>query len=162
MQITKLLSNQKDGLRITYISFRYIWCFIIYLLFILWVLSVYHCFTYFKHFLLPFFIFQFMHACLWSPFNPVWLCDLIESAMLPLSMGYSRQEYWSGLPPILQGIFWPRNQTCISYVSCIVRWVFYHWRHLERLPIYEYYAIILLYALQFHYHFKGPCYSLKT
>ena len=27
----------------------------------------------------------------------------------PLSMGFSRQEYWSGLPFILQGIFWTQE-----------------------------------------------------
>ena len=31
----------------------------------------------------------------------------------PLSTGFSRQKYWRGLP-------------CISYVSCIGRWVLYH------------------------------------
>ena len=35
----------------------------------------------------------------------VTLCDLIESARLPFSMGFSRQEHWSGLALILQGIF---------------------------------------------------------
>ena len=61
----------------------------------------------------------------------------------PLSMGFSRQEYWSGPPGssvhgILQaGILeWvaipffrsppPRDRTCGSYVSCIYRWSLYH------------------------------------
>ena len=30
---------------------------------------------------------------------------LTEAHQAPLSMGYSRQEYWSGLPSLLQGIF---------------------------------------------------------
>ena len=43
----------------------------------------------------------------------------------PLSMGFPRQEYWSGLPfSFSRGYSWPRNQTCIS---CIGRWVLYHW-----------------------------------
>ena len=42
----------------------------------------------------------------------------------PLSMGFPRQEYWSVLPLLLQGIFPNRNQTC---VSCIGRWILDHW-----------------------------------
>ena len=39
----------------------------------------------------------------------------------PPSMGFSRQEYWSGVPlPSL------RDGTPVSYVSCISRWVLYH------------------------------------
>ena len=44
----------------------------------------------------------------------------------PLSMGFSRQEYWSGLRGLLQGIFPTEVLSCISYVSCIDRWVLYH------------------------------------
>ena len=48
----------------------------------------------------------------------------------PLSMGFSRQEYWRGLPcPPPGGSFWLRDQTHISYVSCIGRQVLY-WSHL--------------------------------
>ena len=42
----------------------------------------------------------------------------------PLSMGFSRQEYWSGLPyPPPWGSSRPRDWT---QVSCIGRWVLYH------------------------------------
>ena len=44
----------------------------------------------------------------------------------PLSMGFPRQEYWSGLlfpPP--GGSSWPRDGT--SCVSCIGRRILYHW-----------------------------------
>ena len=56
----------------------------------------------------------------------------------PLSKGFFRQEYWSGLPfPSLgdlpdPGIFptrgssRPRDQTNVSCVSCIGRWILYH------------------------------------
>ena len=38
----------------------------------------------------------------------------------PLSMGFSRQEYWSGLPcPPSRGSFPPRDQTCISCDYCM-------------------------------------------
>ena len=49
----------------------------------------------------------------------------------PLSMGFSRQEYWSGLTFLLQGIFLTQDRTCFSYVSCIGSQVLYHWHHWE-------------------------------
>ena len=40
----------------------------------------------------------------------------------PLSMGFSRQEYWSGLPfPPPEESSRPKDLTCISCVSCIGR-----------------------------------------
>ena len=45
----------------------------------------------------------------------------------PLSMGISSQEYWSGLPFLLQGIFLPSPgaELSVSYISCIGRPVLY-------------------------------------
>ena len=44
-----------------------------------------------------------------------------------LTMGFSKLEYWSGLPcPPLEGLPDPGDQTHISYVSCIGRQVGYH------------------------------------
>ena len=37
----------------------------------------------------------------------------------PLSMGFFRQEYWSGFPVPPPGIFWPRDGTQISCTCCI-------------------------------------------
>ena len=43
----------------------------------------------------------------------------------PLSMGFSRQEYWSGLPfPSPGGSSQPKNQ---AHVSFIARQILYHW-----------------------------------
>ena len=46
-----------------------------------------------------------------------------------LSVGFSRQEHWSGywstLPPSSRASFWPRDQICVSYVFCISRQVLY-------------------------------------
>ena len=37
--------------------------------------------------------------CVLSHFSCVWLCDSMDYSLpAPLSMGFSRQEYWSGLP----------------------------------------------------------------
>ena len=46
----------------------------------------------------------------------------------PLSMDFSRQEYWSGLPfPLPVDLPDPGNQTWVSCVSCIGRQILYHW-----------------------------------
>ena len=45
-----------------------------------------------------------MHACVLSHFSCVWLCTPIDcSPQALLSMGFSRQEYWGGLPFPLPG-----------------------------------------------------------
>ena len=40
------------------------------------------------------------HECVWSHFSHVGLCVILWtiSHQVPLSMGFSRQEHWSGLP----------------------------------------------------------------
>ena len=47
------------------------------------------------------------HVCLLSHFSCVWLLATpwTITHKAPLSMGFSRQEYWSGLLSLLQGIF---------------------------------------------------------
>ena len=39
-------------------------------------------------------------SCVWSHFRRVWLCATLwtVACQAPLSMGFSRQEYWSELP----------------------------------------------------------------
>ena len=51
----------------------------------------------------------------------------LEPIMPPLSMGFSRQEYWSGLPcPVPGDLPNPGIQTVVSYISCNGRQVLYH------------------------------------
>ena len=45
----------------------------------------------------------------------------------PLSMGFPRQEYWSGLPFSSSTSFRPRDRTSISHVSCSGRQILSHW-----------------------------------
>ena len=57
-----------------------------------------------------------------------WTVALQEA---PLPTGFSRQEYWSGLPcPPPGESSRPRDRICVSYVSCIGRQVLYHKCHL--------------------------------
>ena len=48
-----------------------------------------------------------MHACMLSCFSCVWVCATLWTAahQAPLSTGFSRQEYWSGLPFLSPGSF---------------------------------------------------------
>ena len=48
----------------------------------------------------------------------------------PPSMGFTRQEYLSGLPFPSPGIFPTQSLTHISCVSCTGRRILYHCRHL--------------------------------
>ena len=60
-------------------------------------------------------------ACLLSPFSHVQLFAILWTAarQAPLSIGFSREEYWSGLPfPPPGESSWPGDWTRISYVSC--------------------------------------------
>ena len=69
-------------------------------------------------------------ACVFSYFSHVWLWATLwtVACQAPLSMGFSRQEYWSGLPCPPQGIFptqrsnpWP----LLHLLQC--RRILYHW-----------------------------------
>ena len=62
----------------------------------------------------------FLALCVWL-FVTLWTV----ACHAPLSMGFFRQEYWSGLPcsPSLDSS-WPRDRT---HVSCIAGRFFTHW-----------------------------------
>ena len=50
---------------------------------------------------------KLLHVCILSCFSRVRLCVTLWTAVCqaPLSMGFSRREYWSGCHALLQGIF---------------------------------------------------------
>jgi len=57
-----------------------------------------------------------------------------SASQIPLSVGFNRQEYWSGLPfPSPGDLPDPRDQTSVSRVCSIARRILYHQRHLESL-----------------------------
>ena len=57
-----------------------------------------------------------------SYFSHVWLfvTQWTVACQVPLSMGFSRQEYWSGLHALLQGIF--PNQGSNPCLLCLLHW----------------------------------------
>jgi len=51
-----------------------------------------------------------------------------ETHQAPLSVGFSRQEYWSGLPfPSPGDSSQPKDWTPIPCISCIGKQILYHW-----------------------------------
>ena len=69
-----------------------------------------------------------MHTCVLSHFSHVQLFETLwtVSQQAPLFMGFSRQEYWSGLPhPPSADLPDPEIKTA-SFVSCIGWWVLSH------------------------------------
>ena len=66
--------------------------------------------------------------CMLSRFSHVQLFATLWTVthQAPLSMEFSKQEYWSGLPCSPPGDPRPRDQTQISCISCMGRWVLYH------------------------------------
>ena len=63
-----------------------------------------------------------MHACsVVSDSATLWTV----AYQVPLSMQFSRQEYWSGFPfPTPQDL--PGDQTHLSCISCVDTWILYH------------------------------------
>ena len=63
--------------------------------------------------------------CLVAQLSSVF-CDPMDVHQGALSMGFSRQEHWSGLPfPSPRGSSQPSDQTHISWISCIGRQILY-------------------------------------
>ena len=68
-------------------------------------------------------------VCVIGHFSGVRLCAILWTVarQAPLSMGFSRQEYWSGfVTPSSRGFPQPRDQTQVCYIFCVDRWVLYH------------------------------------
>ena len=81
------------------------------------------------------------------------LCDPMDCSppgSSPLSMGFSRQEYWSGLPFLLQGIFLTQgSKLCLSYLL--------HWK-VSSLPLVPPGKPIYIYkCLYFFFFFVCVC-----
>ena len=74
------------------------------------------------------FPYRYKHVCLLGCFSCVWLfaTPWTIAHKAPLSMGFFREEYWSGLPCHPPGDLPNPEMEPESHVSCIGRWVLYH------------------------------------
>ena len=81
------------------------------------------------------------------------------SPRAPLSMGFSQQEYWDGLPFLFllkvllsKGSLWPRDQARVSCVSCFNRQILYQWATWEFVSPYRQSVFCTIYwkVLQWH------------
>ena len=77
----------------------------------------------------PYCTFACVHECVLSRFSCVWVFATLWTVthQAPLSIGFFRQEYWSGLPCLLQGIFPTQgsNLHLLQLLHC--RQILYHW-----------------------------------
>ena len=66
-------------------------------------------------------------ACMRAQSCPTFCDPCTVAHHASLSMEFSRQEYWSGLSfPTPRDLPRPRDQTRISCVSCISRWILHY------------------------------------
>ena len=102
------------------------------------------------------FLLQCMHACMLSRFSRVQLCATLWTAahQAPLSKGFSRQEYWSGLPfPI------PSDNTSSTLkLETKISYLHHLWGHQRQFTItfscqYKYFSIAPLIELAILYCF---------
>ena len=74
-------------------------------------------------------VYMYIHTCMCVcvPTRVQFFVTLwTQACQAPLSMEFSRQEDWSGLPFSIPGeSSQARDWTCISCVSCIGRWILY-------------------------------------
>ena len=90
--------------------------------------------------ILPRWSLQMTHMCMHAKLLQLCptLCDP-KDCSLPGSSVHgipqARILKWAAMPSS-RGFSQPRGQTCVSYASCIGRWVLYHQRHLDRFSQY--------------------------
>ena len=72
-------------------------------------------------------------TCMLGRFSCVWLFatpwTVVRQVPLSMRILQARTLEWVAMPSS-RGSSWPRNRTCVSYVSCISRRVPYHYSHL--------------------------------
>ena len=69
-----------------------------------------------------------LHVCVLKRFSRVQLFAALWTiaCQVPLSMGFSRQEHWSGLPCPPPGDLPDPEIEPLLHDSCVGRWVLYH------------------------------------
>ena len=86
-------------------------------------------------------------SCAWLVMNP-WTV----AYQSPLSMEFSRQEYWKGLPLLIQGTFLTQGSNSIPCVSCIGRQILH--------PCTTWEAILHIVVCE--YQFQSPLLSFSS
>ena len=110
------------------------------------------------------YVYIYLHVCMLSHFSHVRLFVILWTIahQAPLSMGFSRQEYWSGLP-----FLFPGDRTQVCYASCIDKQVLYH-KHQLRSPvcvcvcIYIYIYICTYIYIYVYIYFESLCCPPET
>ena len=84
------------------------------------------------------FVLKYVVSC----FSHVWFFATLKTSQAPLFMGFSQQEYWSGLPCPLQGIFPIQglNPNHLGLLYC--RPILYRWATREAYNIYTYINVL--------------------
>ena len=101
-----------------------------------------------------------MHACMLSHFSRVWFCVTLWTAahQAPLSTGFSRQEYWSGLPFLS-----PNFSNSFLYKITIFFWISFVTVSKISLSVYSCpfprsrFVCVLVCVSPFLPHFLGQC-----
>ena len=104
-------------------------------------------------------------------FNRIQLDATPGACQTPLSVIFSRQEYWSGLPfPSPPGdLPNPETQLAVSFISCLDRWILYHcttWEYEGILIQIKNTKILQIFRLNFYfcklYWVLGKCWHFKV
>ena len=96
-------------------------------------------------------------CCTYS-LSPAWLCATpwTVAHQAPLSMGFSRQEYWRGLPFPPPGDLSDPGIELTSHFSCIGRRVLYHYLYLGSFLVCHSFTVFSSVC----YNFWGVCFCL--
>ena len=86
-----------------------------------------------KH-LVKYYILSGWRSCVVKSWLNLFATPWTEVHQAPLAVGFSRQEYWSGLHVLLQGIFPTQESNWVSQVSCIAGRFFICWAMREAPP----------------------------
>ena len=109
-----------------------------------------------------------MHACLLSCVR-LFATPWTTAHQAPLSMGFSRQEYWGRCHFLLQRFIQTRDWTCLACVSCPSRQILYHWAtweaHIDgqlmvNFSLPDFLDVMLTVHLTLTVHFESSCLNI--
>ena len=104
---------------------------------------------------------KILHSCLLSHFShvPFFVTLWTIASQAPLAIGFSRQEYGSGLScPLPEDLPDTATETQ-SYIFCVGRWILYH-QHTREMPYQD--STLLLFVIILFLMFKGKTVSFYS